>query len=186
MGYDAFKDEDGKKTTDISSANEVSSGKFVGVTTGFTTPAIPVDNSDFFTDVRAAKRIRGDVELTATISDTSGDNTISGSIKGVEYWDVATATWRNFAHLSADGITLASTPIGDAGTFESAADGARDARASGRTFHGGRWAGSFYGPHDDLEVAGSWFLFTNGSSGSDEGMVGSFGAKHQPAPSDDE
>ncbi len=188
VGYEAFEDEDGKKTTDISSANAISSGKFVGVTTGFTLPTVHLLNDRYFTDVSGAKRIRGDVELTATISDTSGNNSISGSIKGVEYWDAATASWRTYSALSADGIALVSSTITDDGTFAGAGNSAHDARASSaaRAFDGGTWGGAFYGPHGELEVAGSWWLFAKHSVGPDEALIGSFGAKHQPAPSDDE
>ena len=173
LGYDAFADESGRRTTNIGEA--VSSGKFTGLAIGLELDRISRGNLAAWTaiDLRLAKRLRGDVELKATISGTASDNSIKGWIRNLEVWD-SRGYWKDYASI-ADDIELGSASIGANGGYRGTITGVAG-------FGDGQYVGSFYGPVSGLETAGAWFL--NGTnSGADavlKAIVGSFGAKHAP------
>ena len=176
FGYEAFADEDGKKTTDIDEA--ITSGTFSGQTTGL---AVRGSSDQLLTDpdlanpFREKKPLRGDVSLTVSIPKTTGAGSLLGKIENLEEWDGN--AWKAYAgivaiHLHA-GTTLADTvPIGNAGTFTgsatiqvdddayvapaaatnenavtSAVGLATDAGSTTHSFNnGGAFTGNFYGP----------------------------------------
>ena len=169
-GYDAFEDKSGRRTTDIGEA--VSGGKFTGLTIALELDRISRGNvnGDGAIDVPAARRLRGEVELTATISGTASDNAVKGRIRNLEVWD-SRGYWKDYASLTGD-IALGSGSID--------ADGQYDGTITGVAgFGDGEYGGSFYGPASDLETAGAWFLHgTNqGADAVHRAIVGSFGAK---------
>ena len=172
-GYDAFEDKSGRRTTDIGEA--VSGGKFTGLTIALELDRISRGNVPGYSaiDVPASKRLRGDVELTATISGTASDNAVKGRIRNLEVWD-SRGYWKDYASLTGD-IALGSGSID--------ADGQYDGTITGVAgFGDGAYGGSFYGSASDLETAGAWFLHgTNqGADAVRKAIVGSFGAKRAP------
>ena len=186
LGYSAFADEDGQRTTDIGTA--ITSAKFRGQTL-----AHAFTGTHAFPDFRDSKLLRGDATLTVTIPETGG-GTIEGDLKNFEEW--TGGTWKAFT--SDFSVDLQSAAITDAGTFSGAAAASSTARTadfparlpighasysfSGGLNTGGAFKGSFYGPRDDsadLEVAGSW---TTGTGISPKWSIfGSFAAKQRPA-----
>ena len=178
-GYDAFTSASGGKTTDIGEA--VSNGKFTGLTIALELDRIPRGNADDQTsiDLRLAKRLRGDVELTATISGTASDNTIKGRIKNLEIWDNR-GYWKDYARIP-DDIELESASIDAKGEYRGTIT---DVPGFNRPYTGesqeGQYVGTFYGPVSALETAGSWFLHGD-KDGHRKAVVGSFGAKRTPA-----
>ena len=171
-GYDAFKDEAGKKTTDIA---ERIKGTFKGRTMASQIP-VPVMGGGtrlLFTGDYYL-RLRGDVELTATISGTAADNKISGKITDLESWD-GNGFWKNYAAITGD-LALQETAIGAAGSFAGVVD-----TASLPAFAEGGYKGNFYGPPASLEAAGIWYLQdgVNDAANTEArnlSIVGSFGA----------
>ena len=189
VGYDAFKDEAGKQPDDISDANKLTAAKFVGRTIARTTPGEYTSVNNLIIDVAGAKRLRGDVELTVTITDAA--QTISGHVDGLQWYDGTTGRWTTYTNV-ASRVAFAEATIGDDGTFSARAD-ARNAANSGydEGFRQGHYWGAFLGPHDDLEAAGWWMVPSGDGDGGNtatknEGILGSFGAKQEPASSDDE
>ena len=173
LGYDAFADESGRRTTNIGEA--FSGGKFTGLAIGLELDRISRGNLAGWTsiDLRLARRLRGDVELKATISGTASDNSIKGWIRNLEVWD-SRGYWKDYASV-ADDIELGSASIGANGGYRGTITGVAG-------FRDGQYVGSFYGPVSGLETAGAWFLHGT-NSGSDpvlKAIVGSFGAKHTP------
>ena len=173
VGYDAFEDKSGRRTTNIGEA--VSGGKFTGLTIALELDRISRGNVNGSTtiDVPAARRLRGDVELTATISGTASNNAVKGKIRNLEVWD-SRGYWKDYASI-ADDIELGSGSIN--------ADGQYDGTITGVAgFGDGAYGGSFYGPTSDLETAGAWFLHgTNqGADAVHRAIAGSFGAKRAP------
>ena len=172
VGYDAFKDEAGKKTTDIA---ERIKGTFKGRTMASQIP-VPVMGGGtrlLFTGDYYL-RLRGDVELTATISGTAADNKISGKIMNLESWD-GNGFWKNYAAITGD-LALQETAIGAAGSFAGVVD-----TASLPAFAEGGYKGNFYGPPASLEAAGIWYLQdgVNDAANTEArnlSIVGSFGA----------
>ena len=176
VGYDAFKDEEGMRTTDI--ADGIAKGTFKGRTLA----------SQFAIDVNYGGgglgewplltgaqylRLRGDVELTATISGTAADNKISGKITNLESWD-AKGFWEDYAAISGD-LTLQESGIGAAGSFA----GVVDTTSVSATFAEGGYKGNFYGPPASLEAAGIWYLQdgdNDRATARNLSIVGSFGA----------
>ena len=171
-GYDAFEDKSGRRTTDIGEA--VSGGKFTGLTIALELDRISRGNVNGYgaIDVPAARRLRGDVELTATISGTASDNAVKGKIRNLEVWD-SRGYWKDYASLTGD-IELGSGSID--------ADGKYDGTITGVAgFGDGAYGGAFYGPASDLETAGAWFLHgARGGGAFERAIVGSFGAKRAP------
>ena len=192
VGYDAFEDEDGKRTTNIGEA--VKDGKFAGFTIALEIAPFPHGASNRATgiDMRAARRLRGDVELTATISGTAADNSIAGMIRNLEVWD--SGDWKDYASIPGD-ITLASASIGADGHyvgtiervpgFDTLDVDSLYGHATGSPGHGGsgRYFGALYGPAASLETAGVWHLAgtSQGAGALGKAVVGSFGAKLPPS-----
>ena len=189
VGYDAFADEAGQRTTDI--GEKVEKGKFAGFAMALELDSIQRGSSNSVTaiDMRVARRLRGEIELTATISGTTSENNIEGKIRNLEVWD-SNGGWKDYASIPGD-ITLESGSIGADGYYiggiarvpgfdnldtDSVGLGGRGAPGDGGS---GRYMGAFYGPDSGLETAGVWHL--NGTnSGADavrKAIVGSFGAK---------
>ena len=174
VGYDAFKDEAGMRTTDIADADKIAKGKFKGRTlasqVSFPLTGI-LGNYPGFTGAYYL-RLRGDVELTATISGTAGDNKISGKIKNLESWD-AKGFWEDYARI-ADDLDLQETAITAAGSFAGVVG-----TASFAEFAEGGYKGNFYGPPASLEAAGIWYLQDGVAANTGPqnlSIVGSFGA----------
>ena len=190
LGYDAFADKDGEKTTNIGEA--VKDGKFAGLTIALEFGPFSHGNVHRGTgiDVRAARRLRGDIELTATISGTESENKIEGEIRNLEVWD--SGSWKDYASIPGD-ITLKSAPIGADGHYVGTIErvpgfGTLDVNDwydmplnSPGQGGSGRYFGALYGPASlgDLEAAGIWHLVgTNSGAGAvGKVVVGSFGAK---------
>ena len=175
LGYDAFEDKSGKRTTDIGEA--VSKAKFTGLTIALELDGIArgfIAESTTAIDMRAARRLRGDIELTATISGTASDNNIEGRIKNLEVWD-SRGYWKDYATITGE-IKFGSASIGADGGYWGFIAGITGAVG---VFSGGLYHGSFYGPDSGLETAGVWYL-SGSQSGVHKGFMGSFGAKHAP------
>ena len=170
LGYDAFANEDGRRTTDIGEA--VSDGRFTGLTIGFELDNISRGglNATSGIDLRLSKRLRGEVELTATISRTASDNSIEGKIRNLEVWD-SRGYWKDYANISGD-IALGSGSIDAKGEYRGTITGVTG-------FGDGQYFGNFYGPVLDLETAGAWFLdgTNQGADAVRKAAMGSFGAK---------
>ena len=172
LGYDAFKNEEDRRTIDI---EEAVSSKFTGYTMALELVSINRGNINAGSslDLRAAKQLRGEVELTATISGTASNNRISGKISNLDVWD-SNGYWKPYASVT-DDIVLSSTTIG--------ADGYYGGNITGVAgFASSHYIGAFYGPASDLETAGSWYLQgTNSGAGAlRKAVIGSFGAKRAP------
>ena len=122
FGYEAFADEDGKKTTDINEA--ITGATFSGQTTGFALRGTHAtyDPATVANPFREKKPLRGDVSLTVSIPMTTGAGSLLGKIDNLEEWDGN--SWKAYSgivavHLHADtgaNVTTAAA-IGDAGTF---------------------------------------------------------------------
>ena len=173
VGYDAFKDEEGMKTTDV--AAEIK-GTFKGRTLASQFGIIPnygllgawprLTGAEYL-------RLRGDVELTATISGTAAKNKISGKITNLESWD-AKGFWEDYAAISGD-LPLQETAITAAGSFA----GVVDTASVSATFAEGGYKGNFYGPPASLEAAGIWYLQDGNNANATAqnlSILGSFGA----------
>ena len=174
LGYDAFEDESGRRTTDIGEA--VSNGKFTGLTIALELDGITRGGLSDTTaiDMRSTKRLRGDVELTATISGTAADNNIEGRIRNLEVWD-SRGYWKDYATLTS-AIELGSGSISASGHYRGDITGVTG-------FSDGQYFGTFYGPVSGLETAGAWFLHGL-QAGAAKAVIGSFGAKHSPPPAE--
>ena len=185
VGYDAFKDEEGMKTTDIADADKIAKGTFKGRTLA---AQFGIENIE---DERLTPqqlntvgpwpkytgshylRLRGDIELTATISGTAADNKISGKIKDLESWD-AKGFWEDYARITGD-LDLQETAITASGSFAGVVD-----TSSLAAFAEGGYKGNFYGPLAGLEAAGIWYLqdgvASDSAAAQNLSIVGSFGA----------
>ena len=172
VGYDAFKDEAGMKTTDIADADKIAKGTFKGRTMATQFRIVTLGLLGRYPSLTDASylRLRGDIELTATISGTAADNKISGKIKNLESWD-AKGFWEDYARIAGD-LDLQETAITAAGSFAGVVD-----TASFAEFAEGGYKGNFYGPPASLEAAGIWYLQDGDHSTlRDLSIVGSFGA----------
>lgn len=175
VGYDAFKDATGMKTTDVADADKITNGKFKGRTlasqfsvadAGSTLGSYPVLNGANYL------RLRGDVELTATISGTAADNKISGKIMNLESWDV-NGHWEGYDAIS-DDLTLQESDISPSGSYAGVIG-----TASLPAFAEGGYKGNFYGPLASLEAGGIWYLQdgdTVDAAARNLSIMGSFGA----------
>ena len=198
FGYEAFKDETGKKTTDISKA--ITSGTFHGQTiaTAFKGDRVPggtTGNTDFET-----KLLRGDVELTVSIPKSTGSGTLIGTIDNFAEWNGV--LWKGYTDdfkVSFDnGTDDTAISIGDGGTFSGRASlavgtgdpftvGNADAAGEVGNSGAGQVKGNFYGPRTDteLEIAGSWIVGHAATSPENDHaewkITGSFGAKQRAA-----
>ncbi len=180
FGYDAFADKDGMKTTDLA---EPITATFKGATTGWLFPGSDLVSQ--YDHIRDPIRMRGEVELTATIG---GANEISGYMRDFEF--LRDGVWRpNPRQVEIDPLPNAARSEGIQGyvhtgyseadlgnavrlkTGAIAADGsytgiAQAIHTGGGTsggggthyFQDGEYEGNFYGPVGDLETAGAWYL----------------------------
>ena len=183
FGYDAFADEDDMRTTDLDTPIEAT---FKGATTGWLFPgSILVSQNDH---IRDPIRMRGEVELTATIG---GANEISGYMRNFEF--LRDGVWRNRAsqlevvplpnaarsegvlgHVTTqytdaelgNAVRLKMGNIAADGSYKGIAqaihtgsgDSDRPGGAGTHYFQDGEYEGNFYGPHSSLETAGAWYL----------------------------
>ncbi len=178
FGYQAFADEDGQRTRDISKA--ISSGKFVGQTLATVIEA----NSK-------TTLLRGNVSLTVSIPKDSGTGSVHGTLDGFEEW--AGTNWKPYKIDNTDfSVTLASADIGADGSYSGRATGTALGTAADNDLLGragvGKYEGNFYGPRTDtdLETAGSWDVglgFTEREGNANRVIFGSFGAKQKAAAS---
>ena len=175
-GYDAFKDEEGMKTTDIGDDDAITSGKFVGQTMAFAVGSTLADGTSAPVDIANAERLRGDVSLTATISGTSDNNKIEGTMSNFKVFVANGHYWQDYSRISGD-VALAEGSIGANGSFSGVVT------APSSNFEDGQYSGNFYGPVNGLEVGGAWFLQADNDNSLDDlankGIIGSFGAKMQ-------
>ncbi len=182
VGYDAFKDEDGMRATDVA---EKIRGTFRGRTLASQFAFIRYAHSGlgFYPGLRGANsltqrdanylRLRGDVRLTATISGTAADNKISGTITNLESFDNREEEWEDYARITGP-LTLQAGDIEASGEFAGVID-----TASLTEFTEGGYRGNFYGPAAGLEAAGIWYLqdaIAADSPAENLSVVGSFGA----------
>ena len=173
VGYDAFKDEDGMKVTDVADADKITQGKFKGLT--IAEELVIRGSSTRLNPPGAAGgglMLRGDIELTATISGIQADNLISGRITNLESWDTK-GYWENYTYFTE--LALEQDSIGVDGSF----DGDITDPDAIDNFGAGFYQGNFYGPLSDLEAAGTWYVAGVLSSGDITGtraLMGSFGA----------
>ena len=195
FGYEAFKDETGKKTTDISKALN---GTFRGMTRAVAIYGDRLPGAPTHTDAVASqyKSLRGEVELTVNIPKSTGSGTLIGTMSNFEewngqYWNAYSDT---FKIAFDNGTANTAMSIGDGGAFTGKtrlAAGATDPLTTTTVAEGGIGAvkGNFYGPRTDtdLEVAGSYVVgHLSGSTSNPRNrwvILGSFGAKQRPATS---
>ncbi len=193
FGYEAFKDETGKKTQNI---NEAVSGTFRGQTiaTAFKGNRVPGGTTGA-TDLET-RLLRGDVELMVNIPKTSGSGDLIGTISNFAQW--TGSIWNDYSDdfkVSFDnGTASQAITITDGGTFTGTARlavGTTDPFTIAATNDAGvgQVTGKFYGPRTDtaLEIAGSWVVghATASPTNDDEKwkIIGSFGAKQRPRTS---
>ena len=175
-GYDAFKDDAGMRTMDVSDADRIAGGTFKGRTLasqfGVTSVNGIISNYPQLSGANYL-RLRGDVTLTATISGTAADNRISGKIENLESFSSGEGIWEDYARISG-ALTLQATGIDASGEFKGVVD-----TASLPAFAEGGYKGNFYGPLADLEAAGIWYLQDGDAANTaarNLSIVGSFGA----------
>ena len=150
-------------------------------------------------------RVRGDVKLTANIGGSSPTNTVTGTIENLEHAVGVTGRWtdepshhwwaREWDHdgdANTATVTLHSVMKGTINLSANVdADGAFDGTATPGDFiddrdrgtggnppgvwGAGEFEGALYGPLNNLEAAGTWWVPATGFLGA-EAMVGSFGA----------
>ena len=173
VGYDAFKNEAGMRTTDIADADKIIGGTFRGRTLAsqFGIVLIAAWN---YPQLAGANylRLRGDIRLTATISGIAADNRISGKIENLESFNNGKGEWEDYIRIS-DALTLQATGIDASGSYAGVID-----TASLSAFAEGGYKGNFYGPPAGLEAAGIWYLQdgNTAATGLHLSIVGSFGA----------
>ena len=176
FGYQAFANEDGQKTEDISKA--ISSGTFTGQTLATVIEA----NSK-------TTLLRGNVSLTVSIPKDSGTGSVHGTLDGFEEW--AGTNWKPYS-VASFSVRL------DNGTANTGAnimpDGSYAGVATANPITGlgssgvGVFKGNFYGPRTDadLETAGSWDVGPGAArldAAATKIIVGSFGAKQKAGAS---
>ena len=176
VGYDAFKEEAGMRTTDVAEADKITGGTFRGRTLAsqfsIANFGTNLGNYPQFTGANYL-RLRGDVTLTATISGTAADNRISGKIENLESFSSGKGIWEDYARISG-ALTLQATGIDASGEFKGVVD-----TASLPAFAEGGYRGNFYGPPSSLEAAGIWYLqdgVASTATADNLSIVGSFGA----------
>ena len=182
VGYDAFKDESGMRTTDVADKitgtfrGRTLASQFAFIRYAFSTigpyPGLRGANSLTQRDANYL-RLRGDVRLTATISGTAADNRISGKITNLESFDNREGEWEDYARITAP-LTLQAGDIEASGEFAGVID-----TVSLTEFTEGGYRGNFYGPAAGLEAAGIWYLqdaIAADTPAENLSVVGSFGA----------
>ena len=193
FGYDAFRDADGMKTTDVTTSIAAT---FEGHTMA---RQLTTDGSTTHVVVTGADVLRGDVTLNACIggSGCSGTgiptdaNKVSGLISGLEELR-HDGVW---VPVRYGNIPMVEGDVAADGSFAGALDYPREDATdpgtqnsweynSGAPGEGGesQYGGNFYGPRDGLEAAGWWYVQPDPRLKDDTGtniggIVGSFGAK---------
>ena len=185
FGYQAFANEDGKKTRDISKG--ISGGTFVGQTLA------TVITGTQTAGTQKATLLRGKASLTVTIpKDSATLGTVKGTLSRFEEW--AGTYWKEYKPNTAgafsvrldNGTAGTGANVSAAGSYNGVATATNAATGLGSSGVG-TFKGNFYGPRTDtdLETAGSWNVGP-GASGQDATatsiIVGSFGAKQKPKP----
>ena len=187
FGYDAFRDADGMRTTDVSTSI---AAIFKGRTMA---RALRNGESETHISLNGATPLRGDVTLNACIGGSSctGDgipataNRISGMISGLEELR-HDGVWIPF-RAAAGGIPMEEDEIAADGSFGGylgyprTADGTLNSwdfdAESGST---SKYGGNLYGPRDGLEAAGWWHMQSdNRGRALRSSLIGSFGAIQQ-------
>ena len=190
FGYDAFRDADNLKTTDVATSIAVT---FTGHTMA---RQLITDGSTTHVVITGADVLRGDVTLNACIGGAgctgtgipTAANKISGLISGLEELR-HDGVW---VPVRYGNIPMVEGDIADDGSFKGALDYPEDAGGtrnswvynSGAPGEGGtsRYGGNLYGPRDGLEAAGWWYVQPDPRLQTDTGtniggIIGSFGAK---------
>ena len=116
------------RTTDVADDDKITGGTFRGRTLA----------SQF--GIANYLRLRSNITLTATISETADDNKIRGKIANLEFFSDSKGTWEGYTEI-ADALTLQTTGIDASGEFAGVID-----TASFQTFAEGGYTGNFYGP----------------------------------------
>ena len=193
FGYDAFRDADGMKTTDLTTSIAAT---FEGHTVA---RQLITDGSTTHVIITGADVLRGDVTLNACIGGSgctgtgipTAANRISGLISRLEELR-HDGVWVDFRYGN---IPMVEGDVAADGSFAGALDYPREDAAdpatrntwhyeSGVPGEGGasRYGGNFYGPRGGLEAAGWWYVQPDPRLATDTGVniggiVGSFGAK---------
>ena len=145
-------------------------------------------------------RLRGDIALTACIGGggcaggfaTADANKIEGAISGMEYSPRIGAGWTDrqtadvaAAHEIIHGTLNLEADIAPDGSYEGDArpESTPEPRTDGNgtypmaeAWDRGGFEGAFYGPRDDLETAGTWWVPGKHYNNDYAGLIGSFGA----------
>ena len=164
VGYDAFADAKGAKTTDLKDQLE---GTFKGRTMAHALVSNrPVDNAS-----SQFESLRGDIELEAKIGG-AGANTVEGKIDNLEYFN--SGGWNGGYEVSE--VTLSGVIAAD-GSYKGTA--AADTEGAKIYSAGGSFSGNFYGPKDKPETAGWWELSNSENLGTNQPasrrIIGSYG-----------
>ena len=188
LGYDAFRDAAGVRTTDVSTS--------IAATFQGHTMARELVNSGAQDEItlNRALPLRGEVTLNACIggSGCTGDgipataNRISGMISGLEELR-HDGEWISYLP-AAGGIPMAEGAIAADGSFGGQLDHPRtaggapntrqfDADISPTSFNNSRYGGNLYGPRDGLEAAGWWHMQVTAPQTPSGALIGSFGAR---------
>ena len=188
LGYDAFRDADGVRTTDVSTS--------IAATFQGHTMARELVNSGAQDEItlNRALPLRGEVTLNACIggSGCTGDgipataNRISGMISGLEELR-HDGEWISYLP-AAGGIPMAEGAIAADGSFGGQLDHPRtaggapntrqfDANISPGSANNSSYGGNLYGPRDGLEAAGWWHMQVTAPHTPSGALIGSFGAR---------
>ena len=189
FGYDAFRDADGMRTTDVSTS-------IAATFQGHTMARALVNNGDANNIILSgATPLRGDVTLNACIGGsgcTGGGipadaNRISGMISGLEELR-HDGVWIPYSP-AAGGIPMAEGEIAADGSFGGQLDHPRTAGGDANSWnydadirpgstHASKYGGNLYGPRNGLEAAGWWHVQADFRDRARRGsLIGSFGAK---------
>ena len=188
LGYDAFRDAAGVRTTDVSTS--------IAATFQGHTMARELVNSGAQSEItlNRALPLRGEVMLNACIggSGCTGDgipataNRISGMITSLEELR-HDGEWISYLP-AAGGIPMAEGAIAADGSFGGQLDHPRtaggapntrqfDADISPTSFNTSRYGGNLYGPRNGLEAAGWWHMQVTAPQTPNGALIGSFGAR---------
>ena len=194
FGYDAFRDADGMRTTDVSTS-------IAATFEGHTMARALINHGDEnFITLSGSTPLRGDVTLNACIggSGCTGDgipataNRISGMISGLEELR-HDEVWIPYGP-AAGGIPMEEGEIAADGSFGGQLDHPRLATDPGEdevlntwdfdadirpgSTHPSKYGGNLYGPRDGLEAAGWWHMQADHRARAlRSSIIGSFGAK---------
>ena len=177
FGYSAFGNEEGQKTTDIGEA--IAGGRFQGHALGYEmTGDRNLEAGANRTGIEA-KLLRGDVTLTVNIPRGSGVGSLEGTMNNFQQWNEENKVWT--AYVDNFTVTLNNASINESGVFSGRTQARPDSGFNG--IGTGIYKGSFYGPRadaDELEIAGSWTVGSEGGFDYLKTIFGSFGAKQRP------